>query len=75
MYQGAERKSIRIKSGAWLGTNCVILPGVTVGKNSVVGAGVVVSKDLPDYNIMVSAEVRIAPQIGAKLKDSDKISN
>lgn len=44
-------KSVHIKEGAWLGTRCVILPGVTVGKHSVIGAGAIVTKDVPDYEV------------------------
>jgi UDP-2-acetamido-3-amino-2,3-dideoxy-glucuronate N-acetyltransferase len=42
-----------VKSGASIGANCVILPGVTVGKESLVGAGSVVTKDVPDRAIVV----------------------
>ena len=40
--------------GAWsdVGTNAVVLPGVTIGKGSVVGAGAVVTKDVPPYAIV-----------------------
>ena len=36
-----------IQAGAWLGANCVILPGVTVGAGAVVAAGAVVIADVP----------------------------
>jgi UDP-2-acetamido-3-amino-2,3-dideoxy-glucuronate N-acetyltransferase len=42
----------KVKSGASLGANCVILPGVTVGKEALVGAGSVVTKDVPDRTIV-----------------------
>lgn len=41
-----------IESGAWLGANAVILPGVTVGAGSVVAAGAVVIADVP-VNVVV----------------------
>ena len=41
-----------IKSGASLGANCVILPGVTVGRRALVGAGAVVTKDVRDKAIV-----------------------
>ena len=37
---------IEIKDNCYLGMNCIILPGVTIGPNSVVGAGSVVTKDV-----------------------------
>jgi UDP-2-acetamido-3-amino-2,3-dideoxy-glucuronate N-acetyltransferase len=42
----------KVKSGASVGANCVILPGVTVGKEALVGAGSVVTRDVPDKGIV-----------------------
>jgi acetyltransferase-like isoleucine patch superfamily enzyme len=41
-----------VKSGAALGANSVILPGVTIGKEALVGAGSVITKDVPDGAIV-----------------------
>lgn len=45
-------KSILIKSNAWIGMNCIILKGVTIGEGSIVGAGSVVTKDVPDWVVV-----------------------
>ena len=45
-------KPIIIKDYAWVATNAVILPGVTIGKGAVVGAGAVVGKDVLPYTIV-----------------------
>jgi acetyltransferase-like isoleucine patch superfamily enzyme len=45
-------KTVRIGAWADIGTNAVILPGVTVGKGSIVGAGSVVTKDVDPYAIV-----------------------
>ena len=37
-----------IKSGASLGANATILPGLTIGQNAIVGAGSVVTRDVDD---------------------------
>ncbi len=42
----------RIKRGASIGANSVILPGITIGENALVGAGSVVTKDVPDCAIV-----------------------
>lgn len=39
---------VNIGDNVWIGGNCVILPGVTIGNNVVIGAGSVVTKDIPD---------------------------
>lgn len=44
----------RVTIGAWadIGTNAVILPGVTIGKGSIVGAGSVVTRDVAPFSIV-----------------------
>jgi len=41
-----------VKSGASIGANSVVLPGVTIGMAALVGAGSVVTKDVPDRAIV-----------------------
>ena len=41
-----------IKSGAKIGANSSILPGVVIGENALVGAGAVVTKDVQDFALM-----------------------
>ena len=47
-----ETTPVRIRAWADIGTNAVILPGVTVGRGSIVGAGAVVTKDVPAFAIV-----------------------
>ena len=53
-----EIRSVRI--GAWsdIGTNAVILPGVSVGKGAIVGAGAVVVEDVPPMAIVAGVPAR-----------------
>lgn len=44
-------KKIVVKSGAWIGADTIIMPGVTIGNGVVVGAGSLVTKDLEDNAI------------------------
>lgn len=43
---------IYIGDNSWIGANCVILKGVTIGKNSVIAAGTVVIGDVPENTIL-----------------------
>ncbi|MFM6199520.1 MAG: DapH/DapD/GlmU-related protein, partial [Dolichospermum sp.] len=47
-----EIKPVKVETGADIGMNAVILPGVTIGKGSIVGAGAVVTKNVPPYAIV-----------------------
>lgn len=49
--QGVATKPVIIEDDVWIGTNAVILSGVTVGHHSVVAAGAVVTKDVPPYSV------------------------
>lgn len=53
-----EIKSVRVETGADIGMNATILPGVTIGKHSIVGAGAVVTHDVPPYSIVVGVPAR-----------------
>lgn len=48
---GIQSKPIHIKKGAFIGTNSIILKGVTIGAYSVIAAGSVVAKSVPDKEI------------------------
>ncbi|WP_281275292.1 acyltransferase [Flavobacterium cellulosilyticum] len=48
-----KKAPIFIGDFAWIATNAIILPGVTIGKGAVVGAGAVVSKNVNDYAIVI----------------------
>jgi maltose O-acetyltransferase len=48
----SEPKPVRVEAGAWIGSRCTILPGVTVGAGSVVGASVVVREDVPPNTLL-----------------------
>ena len=49
----------RIGEGASLGGGSVIVCGVTIGKWAMVGAGPIVTKDVPDFAIVIGCPARI----------------
>lgn len=53
-----EIKSVKVETGADIGMNAVILPGVTIGKGSIVAAGAVVTKDVPPFAIVAGVPAR-----------------
>lgn len=48
-----------VKEGASIGAGAIILPGVTVGRWSLVGSGSVVTKDIPDFALVVGVPASI----------------
>lgn len=64
-----------IKEGASIGANATIVCGNTIGRHSVVGAGAVVTKDVPDYALVVGTPARIkgwVSEAGKKLLFNDR---
>ena len=52
-------KPILIKKGAWIGAGASIMPGICIGKHAIVGASSVVTKDVPDYAVVVGNPARV----------------
>ena len=57
--QGVAQKGITIEDDCWIGSNCVILDGVRIGKGSVIGAGTLVSKDIAPGSIVMDKRDKI----------------
>jgi len=54
-----EYKQTLMKQGSSVGANAVIICGNTIGRFSFIGAGAVVTKDVPDYALVVGNPARI----------------
>ena len=50
--QGNKYGDIIIGNNVWIGSNCVILTGVTIGEGAVIAAGAVVNKDVAPYDVV-----------------------
>ena len=54
-----EYKKTIIKKGASIGANATIICGHNIGKYALIGAGSVVTKDVPDYAVVVGNPAKI----------------
>jgi len=65
---GEELMPIRIGEGAFVGSNVVTTPGVSIGAHSIVGTGSVVTKDVPPSSVVVGNPARVirwrVPHVG-----------
>jgi acetyltransferase-like isoleucine patch superfamily enzyme len=55
----AEARPIAIGRGVWIGFDCCVLPGVTIGEGAVVGARSVVTRDVPPFTIVAGNPARV----------------
>jgi len=51
-------------------TPCPVLPSISIGKHAIVGAAAVVTKDVPDYAIVVGNPAKVV-----KTLDADKFED
>ena len=55
--ENSSKGNIIVKDDVWIGFNCTILSGVTIGQGAVIGANSIVAKDVPPYAIYVGNQV------------------
>ncbi|MDM8527685.1 acyltransferase [Anaerolineales bacterium HSG24] len=65
-------ETTKIRRGATLGANCTIVCGSTVGRYAFVAAGAVITKDVPDYALMMGVPAR---QAGWMSRHGHRLSN
>jgi UDP-2-acetamido-3-amino-2,3-dideoxy-glucuronate N-acetyltransferase len=54
-----ELRPTLVRRGATLGANCTIVCGVTIGHYAFVGAGAVVTRDVPNFGLVVGNPARV----------------
>lgn len=66
----SEYKETVIGKGASIGANATIVCGNKIGKYALIGAGAVVTKDVPDYALVVGNPARV---VGSVCKCGEKL--
>jgi len=59
-------EGITLKKYCQIGTNAMIMPGVTIGEGAVIGAGSLVTKDVPAWSIAVGNPAKVIKRINNK---------
>lgn len=67
-----EFMETRVKRGASIGANATIVCGNTIGRYAFIGAGAVISRDVPDFALMVGVPAR---RIGWMSKAGERLGD
>ena len=59
MFNTVVAKPVAIEDDVWIGSNCTIMPGVTIGRGAVIGAGSVVTHDVKPMSIVAGVPARL----------------
>jgi galactoside O-acetyltransferase len=59
---------ITICSHAWIGMNCIILKGVTIGEGAIVAAGSVVTRNVPEWTVVAGNPAKAVKEIPLHLR-------
>ena len=70
--QSVEYGPVIVEEYAFVGMNCVVLPGIRIGRGAIVGAGSVVTKDIPPYTIAVGIPARVVRKRAIPESEVDK---
>ena len=62
MQQPSIFAKVTVMDDVWIGCNASIMPGVTIGKGAIVGAGAVVTKDVPEYTMVLGVPARVVKE-------------
>lgn len=72
-----EYQSTLVKKGATIGANATILCGITIGSYAFIGAGAVVTKDIPDFALVIGNPAKLVgwmSKMGTRLMFDDNFT-
>ncbi len=62
-HQKFNSAPIKIGKNCWLGSNVIVLKGVTIGDNVIIGAGCVIHKDIPANSMIINKQEHIVKNL------------
>lgn len=71
-WKVVNSKPIKICSNSWIGMNCIILKGVTIGEGAIVAAGSVVTKNVDPWTIVGGNPAQVIKKIAIELQGGNQ---
>lgn len=57
--QGYDKLPVVIEDDVWLGADCFVMPGVTIGRGAILSAGTILMKSVPPFAIVAGNPGRV----------------
>lgn len=70
----SPKPGVVFKKGCYVGAQCVIMPGVTIGECAIIGAGSVVTETIPDYSVAVGVPARVVRNFSKQDINEEQLS-
>ena len=58
----------RVMRNASIGSNVTVVAGIVIGRGALIGAGAVLTKDVPDYALVVGVPARVIGDVREREK-------
>lgn len=65
-FYPTKEEAVLLKTGSYIGTGAILLPGVTMGRESVVAAGAVVTRDVPSRTVVGGVPANVIKKLQKK---------
>lgn len=62
-WKCSEHKDVIIEDNVWIGERSTILKGVHIGKGSIIGCDSLVSKNVPEYSVVVGNPAKVVKRL------------
>jgi 2,3,4,5-tetrahydropyridine-2,6-dicarboxylate N-succinyltransferase len=66
VLEPAQASPVIIEDGAFIGSRCIVVEGVHIGKEAVLGAGVVITASTPIIDVRGSEPLTVKGEVGAR---------
>ncbi len=65
--QNLHPRKVKIGKNVWVGSNSIILPGITIGDGAIIGAGSIVTKDVGANTVVAGNPAKILKKIKSEV--------
>lgn len=74
-WEMSESSPVKIGDCVWIGADCTILKGVTIGDGSIVARASVVTKNVPPYTIVAGNPARVVKTLEQPVESIEALAN